>query len=109
MDTDNTKDTIPSLTGRQKKQLRALGHHLHPVVYVGKEGITRTVVAAIDKAITAHELIKVKLGQNCPLAKREAAGELARQSGAVMVQLIGKTVLLYQPNQDLPAEKQIRL
>ncbi len=109
MDTDNTKDTIPPLTGRQKKQLRALGHHLHPVVYVGKEGITQTVVAAIDDAITAHELIKVKLGQNCPLAKKEAAGELARQAGAVMVQLIGKTVLLYLPNPDLPAEKQIRL
>ena len=97
------------MSGRQKKHLRALGHHLHPVVYVGKEGITQTVLTAIDEAITAHELIKVKLGQNCPLAKKEAAGELARQSGTVLAQLIGKTVLLYRHNPDLPSEKQIKL
>ncbi len=103
MDTDNKKSTMPTITGRQKKHLRALGHHLNPVVYIGKEGITKTVLKAIDDAITAHELIKVKLGQNCPLAKKEAAEELALQSGAALVQLIGKTILLYLPNPELPA------
>ncbi len=109
MDTDNQKKTTATITGRQKKQLRALGHHLNPVVFVGKEGITKTVLKAIDDAITAHELIKVKLGQNCPLAKNEAAKKLAQQSGTTLVQLIGKTVLLYLPNPDLAPEEQIRL
>ena len=109
MDTEDEKCTMPTITGRQKKQLRALGHHLNPVVYVGKEGITKTVLAAIDDAITAHELIKIKLGQNCPMAKKEAAEKLALQSGAALVQLIGKTVLLYLSNPELPSEKQIRL
>ncbi|HHD57161.1 MAG TPA: YhbY family RNA-binding protein, partial [Desulfobulbaceae bacterium] len=66
MNKDNEKRTTVTITTRQRKQLRALGHHLHPVVYVGKEGITKTVLKAIDDVITAHELIKVKIGQNCP-------------------------------------------
>jgi len=109
MTTDNEQWTTMTITGKQRKQLRALGHHLHPVVYVGKEGITRAVLTAIDDVITVHELIKVKLGQNCPLAKKQAAEELARQTGAVLVQLIGKTVLLYLPNPELPPEQQIHL
>ncbi len=100
---------MQTLTGRQKKQLRALGHHLSPVVYVGKEGISKTVIKAIGDAIIVHELIKVKLGQNCPLEKKEAAEALADKSDTILVQLIGKTVLLYLRNPDLPSEKQIKL
>lgn len=103
----NKNREMQTLTGRQRKQLRALGHHLSPVVYVGKEGISTTVLKAISDAITVHELIKVKLGQNCPLQKREAADALADKSDTTLVQLIGKTVLLYLRNPDLPPEKQI--
>jgi len=101
----DTSNKIQPLTGRQKKQLRGLGHHLSPVVYVGREGLTATVLKATEEALTAHELIKVKLGQNCPLGKKQAAAQLALQSKAALVQLIGKTVLLYLPNPDLVRKK----
>lgn len=104
MNKKNTEKKI-RLTGKVKKQLRGLGHHLNPVVYVGREGITSTVLMATGEALAAHELIKVKLGQNCPLGKKQAAEQLAQRSEAALVQLIGKTVLLYLPNPDLAREK----
>ncbi|WP_028585608.1 ribosome assembly RNA-binding protein YhbY [Desulfogranum mediterraneum] len=103
-----TEDHTPSLTTRQKKNLRGHGHHLEPTVYVGKEGVTASVVKAAASSLKAHELIKIKLGSNCPLAKKEAAELLAEQSEATLVQLIGKMVLLYRANPELPRDKQLR-
>ena len=98
-----------TLKGNQRKFLRGLGHHLNPVVMVGQQGITVNLITALKDALTAHELIKVKLGQNCPLAKKEAAEQLAAESGSELVQLIGKTVLLFAPNVELPQDKRIHL
>ncbi|GAB4338427.1 MAG: ribosome assembly RNA-binding protein YhbY [Desulfobulbaceae bacterium] len=92
----------PDLSGRQKRYLRSLGHHLAAVVIVGREGITDNLIGSCAEGLDAHELIKVKLGQNCPLEKKQAATELAEKTGACMVQLIGRTILLYRPNRDLP-------
>ena len=98
-----------ALNGRQKRFLRALGHHLEPVVFVGREGITPPVVTSTGKALTARELIKVKLGKNCPVTKQEAARLLSEHTRATLVQLIGRMVLLYRPNRDLSPAKRIHL
>ena len=97
------------LTGKEKKKLRGFGHHLEPVVYVGREGLSTALLKSTQDALKAHELVKVKLGQNCPLGKKEAAKQLAKQSGAALVQLIGKTMLLYLANPDLPKDKRVTL
>ena len=55
-----------ALTGKQSRHLRALGHHLEPVVHVGKEGVTEALSKAIDQALTDHELIKLKLNPETP-------------------------------------------
>jgi RNA-binding protein len=103
------KQKIPVLTGRQRKYLRGLGHHLDHIVIVGREGLTDNLIASCNDAIGAHELIKIKLGQNSPLVKNEAAAQLANKTGSVLVQLIGKTVLLYKPNQNKAPDEQIKL
>lgn len=103
------KNTLPPLSSRQIKHLRGLGHHLESIVIVGREGLTDNLVTSCDDAIKAHELIKVKLGQNCPLNKKEAAQQLAQQTGSQLVQLIGKMVLLYRPNKDRKKDEQIQL
>lgn len=64
--------------------------------------------SAMD-GLKTRELIKIKLGQNCEIPKKEAAARLAELTGAALVQLIGKTVLLYLPNKDLKPEKRISL
>ena len=49
------------LSNKQKKHLKALAHHLDPVVLLGANGLTEGVVAEIDLALEHHELIKVKI------------------------------------------------
>ncbi len=98
-----------ALKGKQKQFLRGLGHHLEPVVYVGREGISESLTQSVLDTLKTRELIKIKLGQNCNVPKKEAAEKIAELTGATLVQLIGKTILLYQPNKDLKAEQRISL
>jgi len=95
------------LTNGQKKTLRGLGHHLEPVVYVGKEGLSPALLKSMNNALTAHELIKIKLGQNCPVERHQAGEELVRLTGAAVVQIIGRMILLYRPNPDLAEGKRL--
>jgi RNA-binding protein len=97
------------LKGKQKKYLRGLAHHLEPVVYVGREGLSTSVVRSIKDCFKTRELIKIKLGQNCEVPKKEAADQLPGLTGATLVQLIGKTVVLFRPNKDLKGEQRIVL
>ena len=61
------------LTGAAARQLRALAHHLDPVVQVGKEAVTKGVVAQVARALLDHELIKVKIGSESPVDRKIAA------------------------------------
>jgi RNA-binding protein len=79
-----------------RKALRAAGHHLSPVVQIGKEGLTPAVTAALDEQLLAHELIKVKVGTESPSDRFEVAAGLAGLPGAQVAQLLGRTVLLYR-------------
>ena len=95
------------LSSGQKKSLRATGHHLDPIVFVGKEGLSPTLLKSAEAALKTHELIKIKLGQNCPVERNEAAKELSRLTGATLVQVIGRMILVYRANPDLPEEKRV--
>lgn len=101
--------TTASLTTKQKQYLKGLAHPLNPLVQVGKEGLSTGLVAMADQELLHHELIKVKLGTNCGLGKHEAAGELAEKTKSNLVQLIGKTIVLYKPNPKKPKDKRIYL
>lgn len=87
---------MTSLTGKQIRYLRGLGHHLQPVVMIGKDEISETVLHSVDEALDAHELIKVKLQEGCLLDRREVAQMLASRSEAAVVQVLGKTILLFR-------------
>ncbi|MBW2328357.1 MAG: ribosome assembly RNA-binding protein YhbY [Deltaproteobacteria bacterium] len=103
-----TKNLI-TLKSKHKQFLRGLGHHLNAVVYVGREGISDTLINSVMDGLKTRELIKIKLGQNCEVPKKEAADRLAELTGAALVQLLGKTVLLYLPNKDLKPGQRISL
>ena len=90
------------LTGKQRRHLRALGHDLRPIVQVGKGGIDEGLVAALDQALTDHELVKIKLGEAAGLDRQEAADELAKQTGSEVAQVLGYTVLLYRADPEDP-------
>lgn len=85
------------LTGKQNRFLRGLGHALRPSVMVGKQYLSEDVVRATDQALAVHELVKVKIQEGCLADRRTVAAELAVQTGSVVVQVLGKTFLLYRP------------
>jgi RNA-binding protein len=85
-----------SLTPRERAHLKARAHALEPKVQVGQGRLTDAVVKEIDRALTAHELIKVKI-----LADRDARDEIAQaisaRAGAAIVQQVGKVVVFWRP------------
>jgi len=91
---------MKKLTGKQVRFLRGLGHHLQPVLMLGKDGISSQVITATDEALTAHELIKVRLQEGCMIPRRDAAAELAAASKAEVAQILGKTFLLFRRSDD---------
>lgn len=90
------------LTGKQRRHLRALGHELKTVVQIGKDGIDDGLIAAVDRALLDHELVKVKVGESAGLDRHEAAEALARQTRSEVAQVLGNIVLLYRPHPDEP-------
>jgi RNA-binding protein len=88
------KSLMPSTPLRRR--LRGHGHALQPVVQIGKHGATDSVLEQITHALFDHELIKVKLGTECPQSRFEVAERLAQLPGANVVQILGKAILLYK-------------
>jgi RNA-binding protein len=79
-----------------KKYLRSLGHQLKPVVTVAGNGLTETVLAELDRALSDHELIKVKLAVGDREAKKLAIEDICLQSNAQLIQSIGHMILLFR-------------
>ncbi|QTH46198.1 ribosome assembly RNA-binding protein YhbY [Cohnella sp. LGH] len=88
------------LTGKQKRHLRALAHHLTPIFQVGKGGTNDNLIRHIQEAIEVRELIKVSVLNNNDEDPREIGAELAEKSGCELVQVIGKTIVLYKESVD---------
>ena len=93
---------IVNLTGKQKRHLRSLGNTLSPLVRLGKSGIDDGVIAALDAALTQHELVKIKINPEYPEGKKEAAELLSAKSHSAIAQVIGGTILLYRRHPKTP-------
>jgi RNA-binding protein len=87
-----------SLSQAQKKAFRSIGHHLDPVVTVSENGLSEGLVAELDRALSDHELIKVKLLLSERDDRAAMLDELVSESDAELIQKIGKVALLYRHN-----------
>jgi RNA-binding protein len=88
------------LTGKQKRYLRSLAHHLDPIFQVGKGGVNEHIIRHIEEAIEKRELIKVSVLNNNDDDRDEIGEELAAGAGAELVQVIGRTIVLYKESRD---------
>ncbi len=95
------------LTGTQRKYLRGLAHSLSPVVHVGNAGLTESVIAATNRALDDHELIKVKIAAERDERSRIAA-DLEDACRAHLAGEIGTIAILYRAHQD-PEKRKITL
>ncbi|HIJ22484.1 MAG: ribosome assembly RNA-binding protein YhbY [Gammaproteobacteria bacterium] len=94
------------LTGKQKRHLRGLGHELHPLVTIGGNGLSESVLSELNQTLEHHELIKVKVNAGERDEKKVLIAEMVEKSKATLVQTIGHVALLYrraeQPKLQLP-------
>jgi RNA-binding protein len=91
------------LTGKQRRYLRSIGQRLKPVVMIGRAGLSGSVMKEIEHALKDHELIKVRLGRECDIERKEAAKRISEQSHSALAQVVGSTMLLYRPRKEDPA------
>jgi RNA-binding protein len=88
------------LTSAERKALKAKAHKLDPVVHIGAKGVTDEVIAEIDRALGAHELIKVRAGSMERHARDDAFDSICERTGAEAVQQVGKVFVIYRKKPD---------
>lgn len=94
-----------SVNQQQKKNFQAIGHHLKPIVIIAKNGLSDGVISELERALTDHELIKIKLAVTTPEDRKLLTEEIIKLTGCEIIQNIGKTALIYKkaakPNRKL--------
>jgi putative YhbY family RNA-binding protein len=94
------------LSPSRRSELRSQAHPLNPVVIIGDKGLTDEVVAEIDRALKAHELIKVRAATDDRDARGTWMETICVRLEAHAVQQIGKVLVIYRENpEDKPARK----
>lgn len=91
------------ITTKQRAELRGFANNLDDLFQIGKGGISDTVIAQVEEALVARELIKIKvLLETSPVTPREAATELAEKTNSDIVQVIGGKIVLFRRNPKKP-------
>jgi RNA-binding protein len=87
-----------AISAEQKKAMRSIGHNLNPVVTIAGNGLSETVLDELNRALDDHELIKVKIAIGERDTRAEAINEMVKQTGAELIQKIGKVALIVRRN-----------
>ncbi len=85
------------LTTRERAHLKARAHALEPVVTVGHAGVTPELIKEVERSLTAHELIKVRVGATDRDLRHALGDELASATDATVVHRVGKVLILWRP------------
>lgn len=100
---------LQDLKGSHKKYLRGLAHSLNPAAFVGYKGITQTLIAEIDQALDASELIKVKFNEFKEKDRKTALiQEIAVATASCVAGMVGHVAVFYREHRD-PEKRRIRL
>jgi len=96
---------MAKLSGSERKYLRGVAHSYRPLVQIGKEGLSNNVLAAIDTAIEAHELIKVKMTADRDERER-LVPHIEERVNCECVGTVGRVAILYRQNPE-PEKRKI--
>ncbi len=88
------------LSGKQKRYLRSLAVNEKALFQVGKEGLSKNLFDSLKEALKARELVKISVLKTCELSMNEISIDLCANTGAELVQKIGKTLVLYKASKD---------
>lgn len=90
------------LTNKQKAKLKSLAHHLDATVKIGAKGVTPNVIESLVEALKARELVKISVAHSDRKVRKEMITEIADACDATLVNIIGKTGLIYKVNWESP-------
>lgn len=97
---------MKTLTPKQKKDLKALAHHLTPVVLIGKQGLSEGLYTEVRQALLSHELIKVKFNDH--KTERGSISEtIASTTESALVATLGNISIFFKPHPD-PSLRKIK-
>jgi RNA-binding protein len=105
----DVENMMSVLSAPQRVYLRSLARNLRPAAQVGKAGLEPGVIAHVRALLERQELVKLRLLSSAGEDRRLAAQELAQACKAEMVDLVGRSVVLYRPNRSLPAHRRVEL
>ncbi|MDE7444326.1 MAG: ribosome assembly RNA-binding protein YhbY [Lachnospiraceae bacterium] len=88
------------MTSKQRAYLKGLAMNIEPVFQIGKYGLTPEVTEAVRETFNTRELVKIGVLKNCMEDPKQMAGMLADRTGAQVVQVIGKKIVLYKEIKD---------
>ena len=97
------------MTTKERATLRSFANTIQATYYIGKDGITDTVLSGIREVLHARELIKVGVQENAPVTAREACEEVAEALGAEPVQVIGSRFVLFRQSRNKEKKDKIVL
>ena len=87
-----------TLTGKQKRQLKVMANTLPSLFQIGKNELTDNLIEMLDKALTAHELIKISVLKTVDSPLLEIALDISSATNSIVVQTIGRVIVLYRQN-----------
>lgn len=96
----NPANKTTPLSKQQITELKARAHHLNPVVMIGQKGLTEAVIQETNHALTAHELIKVRVFGDEREERLAICEALCAAVNAQPVQHIGKLLVLYRKREE---------
>ena len=93
-----------TLTPKERTHLKGRAHALEPIVQVGQGGLSDAVAVELDRALTAHGLIKVKINGTDRRARQAMAVAICSRTDAVAIHQVGKIIVLWRPTpEEAPA------
>ena len=90
------------LSSNQRKFLEALANRIDPVIRIGKMGLESKIVSSVKEAFKTHELIKIKILETAPVTKEEVVEAVLKDSGAALIKVIGRVIIIYKTFDDKP-------
>ena len=91
---------MPALTLAHRRELRALSHHIKPVVWISVAGLSESVIRELDRALKSHELIKIKVAADERETREAMLEEICQRLSAAPVRHIGRMLVIYRPDVD---------
>jgi RNA-binding protein len=88
------------LTNNQKKYLRGIAHGLNPMIMIGANGVTESLMAELESTLDHHEILKIKVASADRDERKQIIKHLLDETGALLVQTIGKICVIYRQNEE---------